>query len=156
LLRQARPDLPVADAEAIARLAEGSIGKAMALEAEGGLELYREMVGLLNGLPRLDVPALHAFGDKVGKGEDAFRTLTTLFSWWLARAATIPGRNSGGEVVSGELGLQRRLVAAAGLDRWVESWEKTSHLFGRADAVNLDRKQVVLNAFLALERLCRP
>jgi DNA polymerase-3 subunit delta' len=59
-------------------------------------------------------------------------------------------------VVAGEFALQRRLVEAAGLDRWVEVWEKTTHLFDRAEAVNLDRKQVVLNAFFALERLGRP
>ncbi len=153
LLHRLRPELGEADAQAIAGLAEGSIGKALGLEAEGGLELYREMVRLLSGLPRLDVAALHAFGDKVARGEEAFRTVCELFSWWLARAAAVAGMSGAGEVVAGEASLQRRLVDAAGLARWVEVWEKTNHLFERADAVNLDKKQVVLNAFLALERL---
>lgn len=152
LLQRHRPDLGEADARAIARLSDGSAGKAIALADEGGLDLYREMIHLLSGLPRLDIPALHAFGDKIGRAEDSFRTVTDLFSWWLARAAT--GR--GADVVEGETELRARLVAATGLDRWVELWEKTTYLFGRADAVNLDRKQVVLNAFLAVERLCRP
>ncbi|HLN25596.1 MAG TPA: DNA polymerase III subunit delta' [Patescibacteria group bacterium] len=157
LLHRRCPDLSDSDAQAIAGLAEGSIGKALALDAEGGLELYREMVGLLSGLPRLDVPALHAFGDKVARADDSFRTVTELFTWWIARAVANAGRGqAAAEVVAGEAALQHRLVATAGLDRWVEVWEKTNHLFGRADAVNLDRKQVVLNAFLALERLCRP
>lgn len=158
LLRRQKPDLSDDDALSIARLAEGSIGKALALEAEGGLDLYREMVVLLSALPRLDIPALHAFGDKVARADESFRTVTELFSWWLSRAAVNgagEGRGQGREVMPGEASLQRRLVNAAGLDRWVEVWEKTTHLFGRAEAVNLDRKQVVLNAFLALERLCR-
>ncbi len=158
LLSRHRPDVPAADAQAIARLAEGSIGKALALAGLGGLDLYREMVGLLSGLPRLDVPALHAFGDKVARGDDSFRTLSELFAWWVARAAAVAGRCGAdkGEVMAGEAALQRRLVDTAGLDRWVEVWEKITRLFERADAVNLDRKQIVLNAFLALERLCRP
>jgi DNA polymerase III subunit delta' len=155
LLARLRPDLAEADARAIARLAEGSIGKALALDAEGGLELYREMVVLLSGLPRLAIAPLHAFGDKVARGDQSFRTVSELFNWWLVRAATQTGRTaSGDEVVAGEGALQRRLVERAGLAPWIDVWEKTSHLFERADAVNLDRKQVVLNAFLALEQLC--
>ena len=161
LLRRFRPDLAEDDRRTIAHLAEGRIGKALALDAEGGLELYRDMVRLLAGLPKLDVPALHAFGDKVARADESFRTLSELFTGWIARAASISGRNTSsetiiGEAVAGESALQRKLVTAAGLDRWVEVWEKTTKLFERADAVNLDRKQVVLNAFLTLERLYRP
>ncbi|HVI50212.1 MAG TPA: DNA polymerase III subunit delta' [Candidatus Sulfotelmatobacter sp.] len=155
LLRRSNPDLPEADAQALARLADGSIGKAQALAAEGGLELYREMVGLLGGLPRLDIPAVHGFADKVAKGDDAFRTVTDLLLWWIVQATTRSAGQGGGEAVPGEAALQCRLVAAAGLEPWVQLWEKTQTLFSRADAVNLDRKQVLLNAFSGLERLCR-
>jgi DNA polymerase-3 subunit delta' len=155
LLERRHPDLDGADAQAIARLAEGSAGRAITLADEGGLGLYRDMMGLIGGLPRLDIAALHAFADKLAKADDGFRTFCELFSGWLARAAT--GRDGGGaEVVAGEAALRRRLVAAAGLEPWVKVWEKTNLLFGRADAVNLDRKLVVVNAFLALERLGRP
>ena len=47
------------------------------------------------------------------------------------------------------------LLSRRGLDRWVEVWDKITHLFAQADAVNLDRKQVVLNAFFALEEAAR-
>jgi DNA polymerase-3 subunit delta' len=115
------------------------------------------MVGVLSGLPHLDVPSVHAFADKSAKGDESFRTLSELFAWWIAGAVagscgTAADR---GEVVAGEIELQRRLVNAANLDRWVEVWEKTTHLFSRADAINLDRKQVILNAFFALEDACR-
>ncbi|PKU23208.1 DNA polymerase III subunit delta' [Telmatospirillum siberiense] len=156
LLARHAPQLDAADARAIARLSLGSIGKALSLAGEGGLGLYRDMVGLIGGLPRLDIGALHAFSEKVAKSDDSFRTLSELFSGWLASAASQTGGERGSsEVLAGERDLQRRLVKTAGLDRWVEVWEKNNHLFGRADAVNLDRKLVVVNAFLALERLCR-
>ncbi|MTJ80513.1 MAG: DNA polymerase III subunit delta' [Telmatospirillum sp.] len=155
LLRRHQPDLSDGDAAAVARLAQGSIGRALALTEQGGLDLYREMVGLLSGLPRLDVARLHAFGDKIGKGDDGFRTFTELFSGWLAAAAT--ARDDGpGDIVAGETAVRRRMLDSAGLERWVKVWEKTTHLFGRAEAVNLDRKLVVINAFLALERLAGP
>ncbi len=49
----------------------------------------------------------------------------------------------------------RRLAARRGLDQWVEVWEKLTHLFAQAEGINLDRKQVVLNAFFALEEAAR-
>jgi ABC-type transport system substrate-binding protein len=44
LLARYRPDLPEADAAALARLAQGSIGRALELEAAGGLDLYRALI----------------------------------------------------------------------------------------------------------------
>ncbi|MGE5505704.1 MAG: DNA polymerase III subunit delta' [Actinomycetota bacterium] len=160
LLARHRPDLTDADVTALARLAEGSIGKALGLAAEGGLDLYRDLLGLLDGLPKLDVPALHGFGDRVARPENdaAFRTVTELLTWWLARLVRAGGRQGQGmtEVVPGEAALIGRLLAAASLDQWLQVWEKITSLFARTDAVNLDRKQAILSAFLAVERLARP
>ena len=155
LLGRYRPDLAASDAQAVARLAEGSVGRALALAAEGGLDLYREMFSLLSAVPAMPVAALHAFADKVARGEETFRTAGDLLTWWLAAAARAGAGQPTGEVVDGEAQVQRRLVRAAGLDRWVEVWEKARHLCDRAEAVNLDRKQVILDAFLSLERQCR-
>lgn len=154
-----RPDLSDVEVTALANLAEGSLGKALALAQEGGLDLYRELIGLLSTLPRLDVPALHAFAERVGRTDTdtAWRTVTELMTWWLARLIRAGGRQGRGmvEVVPGEAELMGRLLSAADLDRWLELWEKISSLFVRADAVNLDRKQTLLTALLALERLSR-
>lgn len=157
LLHRYAPELSESDATALARLGEGSIGKALALAEQGGLGLYREMLGLLQTLPKMDVPALHAFGDRVARaGEaDAFRTVSELLVWWVARLVRVGGGGAAAEVMSGEGQVMARLLAAASLDRWIEVWEKITHLFARAEAVNLDRKQVVLNAFLTVERHAR-
>lgn len=159
LLASHRPDLGAEDVTALARLGEGSIGKALGLAAEGGLDLYRDLIGLLSALPRLDVPALHAFADRVARADAdaAWRTVTELLGWWLARLIRAGGRQGSGmsEVVPGEGALMGRLLAAADLERWLEVWEKITALFARTDAVNLDRKQAMLTAFLAIERLAR-
>jgi DNA polymerase-3 subunit delta' len=160
LLADQRPELSSADLTTLARLAEGSIGKALGLAEEGGLDLYRELLGILDKLPKLDVPALHGFGDRVSRAENeaSFRTVTELFTWWLARLVRAGGRRGAGmaEVVPGEGALMGRLLASASLEQWLEVWEKITTLFARTDAVNLDRKQAVLSAFLAVERLARP
>ena len=159
LLDKGQPGLPAADKTALTGLAEGSIGRALDLAEQGGLDLYREMIGLLSAAPRLDIPALHAFADKMARPESdgAWRTLTELLCWWLARLVRAGGTGGAGlsEVVAGESALMTRLLAAAGLERWLEVWEKLRTLFARVDAVNLDRKQALLTAFLTVERLAQ-
>lgn len=159
LVAKYRPDLPSADVESLARLGEGSVGKALALAEEGGLDLYREVMAMLSALPKLDVPALHAFGDRVSRPEAdaAWRTVTELLGWWLARLVRAGGREGRGmaEVVPGEAAVMGRLLAGASLEQWLEVWEKITSLFAGTDAVNLDRKQAIISAFLAVERLAR-
>lgn len=134
-------------------MAEGSIGRALSLHEQGGLSSYQEMLKLIASLPRLDIPALHAFAERVGKDEAVFRSTADLFSWWLGKAATDYARHTPDNAHIAELPL--KLVEMTGLDRWIEVWDKTAYSFGRTETVALDRKQVMINAFLALERVCR-
>lgn len=157
LMQRYRPDLDLEDSRALARLGEGSIGRALDLADQGGLQLYQGLVGLLKGLPRLDVPALHAFAEKAVRGDDGFRVTSELLLWWLGRMIAAGGRGTPPvEVVPGENGLMRALLAAAPLDRWVEVWENLSRLVERAEAVNLDKKQVVISAIGTIDRLVQP
>ncbi len=148
------PELAPEEMQALARLADGSIGKALALAAHGGLDLYRELIDLLGTLPRLDVTRLHKLAEKWGQGRDpvAFQTGMELLIWWLGRfiRAGSTGRPAP-EVVPGEGALAQRLLAGRPLAQWLGLWEKISRLFARTEAANLDRKQVVLTAFLDLE-----
>ncbi|MEQ9607104.1 MAG: DNA polymerase III subunit delta' [Kiloniellaceae bacterium] len=154
LLARHHPELAAEEVAALARLADGSIGRALALAAHGGLDLYRELIGLLGTLPRLDVPRLHKLAEKWGQGKDpqAFQTGMELLIWWLGRfiRAGSTGRPAP-EVVDGEAALARRLLEGRPLAQWLGLWEKISRLFARTEAANLDRKQAVLSAFLDLE-----
>lgn len=153
-------DTPEEERVALARLAEGSIGRALELARAGSLALYRDMVDVLATLPDLDMPRLHGFAERFAKrGEEAnadWRSLNYLFDGWLkglARHAAVAGVET--PVVPQEKGLHAKLLAAARLDRWMEAWEKVAHLMSRADAVNLDRKQTVLGSFLVLQSAMR-
>lgn len=160
LLGDHMPDLKTEERGALARLAEGSIGRALELGSAGSLELYSEMVSVLATLPELDMPRLHGFAERFARrGEEAnaaWRSLNYLFDGWLkglARQSALGGEAA--PVVPSERGLQSRLLAAASLDRWMEAWENAARLFARADAVNLDRKQTVLASFLSLQSAMR-
>ena len=158
LLRRHRPELTPADAASLARLAEGSPGRALRLADAGGLALYGDMVGLLEG--GLDVAALHGLAERVARpnARDAFSTLMELLSQWLVRLVRLGA--SGGEiadhvVVEGEGAVIERLLARASLEQWIEVWEKIGRLNVDVERINLDRKQVVITAFSALEATSR-
>jgi len=160
LIERYRPDIAGGDRVLLAHLAEGSIGRAITLADHGGLALHGELMVLLAGLPGTDVQALHRFADRFGRtgGEDAFAVAADLVRRWLQRlirfrAGAVP---TDGDIEDDEAAVVARLAPAAGLDRWLEVWEKTSGLLGRVDGANLDRKQVFLNVFLGLERAVRP
>jgi DNA polymerase-3 subunit delta' len=160
LLTDYAPDVTAEEGAVLARLSDGSIGRALELSGAGSLELYREMVDVLTTLPELDMGRLHGFAERFAKrGEEAnaaWRSLNYLFDGWLkglARQAAVGEETA--PIVPAERGLQARLLAAASLDRWMEAWEKVAHLLSRADAVNLDRKQTVLGSFLVLQSVMR-
>jgi DNA polymerase III subunit delta' len=159
-LRELRPDLDGTDALELARLAEGSVGRAISLATEGGLDLYRDLLELLDTLPSLDVPAVHALSERLAKvgAEETYRAMTDMFRGWLGRLivyGAAPGQGDSIALTAAEKAIMERLSRAGTLDRWMEVWEKINRLLGRADGANLDRRQVVLNAFLAVETAAR-
>ncbi len=158
ILGELAPELPAEEQVALARLSGGSPGRALELAAAGSIELFRAVSALLGSLPRLDLARLHVLADRMARpGADAdFRTLGFVLSWWLETMVRARARGEAPvDVLPGDAAIRSKLNAAASLDRWVDVWEKIAQLFARADAVNLDRKQVVLGSFLALEAAAR-
>jgi len=154
LMSRYRPDLKAADTNALAVLADGSIGRALELEEEGGVTLFNALMALLSDLPRLNISRLHKLCDQALKG-DAFRTLTGLLSWWMARvirAAAAGTLDQLHEIVPGEAALARRMMTAANPAVWADVWERINTSTRRADAVNLDRKRTLMLMLLAIEQ----
>ena len=158
VLEEQLPELAAEERLGLIRLAEGCPGRAMAMAAEGGLQAYSELLGLVRDLPQLDYGAVHALGDRLNRanGEAAYGVWIDLLRLWLSRLTRGgAGLEQMSEAVEGEVALATRLTGSVGLDRWVELWEKIGGLAMRAERVNLERKQVVLNAFMALESTAR-
>lgn len=153
LLQLYKIDLSEKDRASLVALAEGSMGRALDLVAGDGIGLYQNIFKLLNDLPKLDSEVLHGFAERLARpgADDDFGLFAELLPLSVARlvtAATSPAVRDGDEAT-------QRLVRRRALDQWVEVWEKLTHLFAQAEGINLDRKQVVLNAFFALEEAAR-
>lgn len=158
VIRARHPALSEAEMDGLARLAEGSPGRAFELHAAGGIALYCDLLGVLASLPSLDFKAADRFaGETCGRGaDDSFLLAADLLRRWHARLlrGVATGRWSG-DLVEGESQIMRRLAGRGSLDRWFEVWDKNDRLFRRADSLNLDHRQVLISAFLELETAAR-
>jgi DNA polymerase-3 subunit delta' len=140
IVAKAMPDLPRADLGELAKLSEGSPGRAMALADAGGLDLLREMQAVLARLPQMDGLALDRLAEKAARaGEDSVASLRDLLLWWLAE-----------RVKAGAASAE-----PGGLDRWARLWENTARLFERAEDKTLDRKQALLEIFYDIQATAR-
>ena len=133
------PGLSQEERAVLGRLAKGCPGQALDLAGRGGLELQGRLESLLEELPALDTPRLHALGDALARSgaEADFRTVGELLADWLAGHAKAAG------------------ARRAELETWLGLWEKVSRLFADAERYSLDRKQVLLTAFAALQHAPR-
>lgn len=158
IVARLKPDLAADELDALARLAEGSAGRALSLADHGGVELHRALLGLLEGFPRVDGVALDRLSDRLGRtgAEDGFRVFGEMLTGFLARVCrdTRAGHLNGGRN-DPEAPVAQRLAASAALDRWLDVWEKLDELFARAESAKLDRKQVVVDAVLTLSAASR-
>ena len=135
LLKRYVSDLTSEDLPHLVALADGSIGQALKYSSDGGLDIYQASTDLLVSLPDLDIPALHKLGDRLARDTtgEGFRTLNAILSSWLAEAAKSAAKTG------------------AGAAPWAELWSEMNGLSRKAESVNLDRKQITLNAFLAIQ-----
>lgn len=156
LLGRARPSVDDADAAVLVRLSEGSIGRALTLADAGGADLYRAVSGLMAALPtgRGMVPgeAVHALATawsrRPKEGEaDAFAAGMELLLWSIDRAVRAAA-DAGGldEIVPGDLAAGRRWVQATGVEPVFRRRAEVERLVRLERALNLDRRQVVLDA----------
>ena len=126
------------DLAMLADLASGSVGEAMALLQLDGLTMYRDICGLMDRRSGGFDRELDAFGDKLSRNgqDEAFDLFVRLMQRAIGDRITAAARNGASPQVGGEL------------DRWLDVWEKVRVLLAQASGLGLDRKHVILNAFL--------
>jgi DNA polymerase III subunit delta' len=154
-IRRFMPEADATDADALAQLAGGSIGRAVVLAAQDGLAVQRGLFGLLDGLPKLPGESLHSFAEMLVRGEaTGFALLTDLL---LQAIGAVTMLALGREPVASpaERATLARLATRRSAAQWAEVWRRLGQLFGAAEGVELDKRAVVLDAFFALADAAR-
>ena len=131
---------PDAEITSAAAQAQGSVRDALQLLGHEGVALGATMRRLLDRLPAVDWREVHKLADSVAgrDGEVAYETaMTAIFDWLAAAVRLDPMR------------APRRLAPYA------EVWEKVAQAARETDALNLDRRPLILAIFFDLAAAVR-
>lgn len=155
LLDKFAPGLAVDEKVTLSRLAQGSIGKALQFHQDDGVALYKELLGVVSTVPDLDMLKVHALAEKLGKygAEQSYNTAMEIITGWCDRQARAAARGQvAADVLPGDAEVFRTIEAAYPPGHFFRAWEKISQLVQQVETYNLDKKQAVMGAFLALQK----
>lgn len=136
-------------------LAQGSVGRALRLLDGGGSALHERLMKLIASLPRLDYVEVHAFADELtaARAGGSYDLFFDLVCESISRIVAHGATGSGGIGVEADMAL--RLNGAGALAKFAGLWETVRRAKAEADALNLDRKNLVLGTFFRLEETAR-
>ncbi|HTQ14600.1 MAG TPA: DNA polymerase III subunit delta' [Rhizomicrobium sp.] len=132
------PDLQPEDRKALARLAGGSLGAALALSGEDGLALAAEAERLIGRAAAPDIAATLALAEKLARMSEG----VDRFGRFLVQALT-------------DRIHARARAGAPGLDRWAALVETLARSFARTGALHLEPRQTILSAARAAAAAAR-
>lgn len=149
------PGLMPEQKTALMRLSEGSIGKALQLQQDNGLQIYRDMIKLLAAVPEIDPLQINDFAEKYGKfgAEAQADVFFDLLGCALRRLMTALVRETAlVDAVDGDSAALQRLVRLYTLPQLTTLYERLLQLQQQAERANLDRRQMITFAFLMIQR----
>ncbi|WP_323786513.1 DNA polymerase III subunit delta' [Thalassovita sp.] len=147
----------IADPRALAELSAGSVGEAVRLLNLKGLDIYRELIGLYDSLPRLDRGrALQLAQTATARGAetrlDLLFSLNDLIMARLARTGAI-GAPPATEAVQGEAALLQRLAPNPQKGRaWADLAQEIGSRTRHGRAVNLDPAALILDTVFKIQK----
>ncbi len=132
------PEMPPAERDRLAELADGAPGRALALAGAEGIALAGLVDDVLAALPGLPVLRAYEVADTAVRGEDGFATFMDLLRAALARAVRAAARGRADA-------QQMRLAQMRPLEAWCEVWQGLTRLQDETEHFNLDKRQAVIS-----------
>lgn len=137
------------DCHSLALLSEGSPGKALALTDHDGLHVFKQMLALFSDFPELSVSKVYDFVEKTLKDKELLKTAQVLLIQWLAGVCISAEKTDEEEIFPSEALLRKRLQDTIPVLKLMDLTDELQKAFADID---LDQKQVFINAFLTLQR----
>jgi DNA polymerase III subunit delta' len=140
--------------ERLSRLSGGSVRRLLSLHAAKGLALHDRLSAILDGLPAVDWGAVHALGDELS-GQAADQRYELFFELLAREIARLINAEARGQGAPDEIARAARLIGPSRLATWAGLWERMAADKADAEALNLDRKALILDVFSRLEAAAR-
>lgn len=155
LLDKMAPGIGADDKISLSRLAQGSIGRALQFHEEEGVALYRQLLAVVSTMPQLDMVKVHDLAEKFGKygAEQSYHTATEIITGWCERQARAAVRGQSlVDILPGDAAVFQKIESQYPAGHFMHAWEKISQLVQQTETYNLDKRQAIIGAFLALQR----
>lgn len=150
LLKRAAPSATSGEIALLTELSDGSMGRAMALQEEGGVNTLNSILDFLGGWPNWDWSKIHPWADNLSRDDKGYKSFAALLEWTaseILRAKAAPNRPLP-EILRIE--AVERLQNHYSLEQMIDICEKLKTHFITIDNSNLDKRQGVLGAFAIL------
>ncbi len=139
-----------AELEGLQALSGGSVRRMLSMMGAGGVQLQARIDKLLSSLPQLDLKAAHALADELQPAaqEQKFELFFDLLFATLARLTRAAATQQG---TAPDLAMAARLIGPGRVAAFAQLWETLARDKSEADALNLDRKALILDALAKIE-----
>ncbi len=137
--------------ETLVPIADGSVRRLLTMAAGDGRAIAASINQLFNSLPSLDWQKCHELAERWAPSQArvGFELFYALLQEKIARL--IKAR-AGGEVGAEDREMALQLIGEGELVSWAELWETLHREKTRADALNLDRAALIVDAFTRISR----
>ncbi len=122
--------------ELLAELSGGSIGLALKIHENEGLQIYQKMTACISSIKCLDIQNINNFAESIYKNDEAFSLFKIFLTDWFNKKVKD----------SYEINpLQSEKI--------LNLYEATNTLFANVANLYLDRKQAIINTFLSISEV---
>jgi DNA polymerase III subunit delta' len=137
----------------LASLADGSVRRVLSLSGNDGLKIYERIEALLTAMPKVDWTAAHALSDELAlaSAEQKYETFFDMLLDILARAIRAAALGQ----PDPRLAFAAKLISAGRLATFADVWETTVRDRAEVQALNLDRKTLILETISRLASAAR-
>jgi DNA polymerase-3 subunit delta' len=132
----------------ILSLAQGSIGRAMALQQAGGIRLLDQVIQTISGALKGDWRPAQILSASFDKDNPGYETMLDLIIWTLHRLillAHMPLSKKSGDDKLGQLTKLKAMV------HWVDAFHRINRFLETARPSYLDRNHIVMAVFFMIE-----
>ncbi len=132
----------------ILSLAQGSIGRAMALKQAGGLRLLDQVIQAMGGALKGDWRPVQALSASFDKDNPSYDVMLDLIIWTLHRLILLAHLPLSENADDGKLGQLTKLKA---MMHWVNAFQRINQFLEIARTSHLDRNHVIMAIFFMIE-----
>jgi DNA polymerase-3 subunit delta' len=148
LLRKQNASLPQADIDILYEMTNGSVGQALEIIEEGGLEIVQKLLGLLYDWPDLPWTQIHQLADNMGRNgqDDQLKSFRDIFMWLIASLMRAKATQSDPPQIL-DTDFTRAMIEKFSLDQWTQMTDDLQSHFNQVEKAYLDKRHHILGAF---------